>query len=280
MKVMITGARGMLGSDLFEKLTPGHDVVGFDIEDMDIQKEDSIGFIVQEKPEFVFHLAAYTRVDQAELEPENAYGVNVVGTRNVVRACKELNTPLLFISTDYVFDGAKTGAYSENDTPNPLNEYGKTKLDAERVILESRSRFFIVRTSWLFGSNGSNFVDTIRRLAQERSSLEVANDQRGSPTFTRDLAVSLERFLGATEYGIYHVTNRGSCTWFEFAREIVSHLGLDVEIRPVESEKTGRKARRPANSVLDMTKFEERFAYRMPDWQDALKRYLMEHRRR
>jgi dTDP-4-dehydrorhamnose reductase len=278
MRVMITGAKGMLGNDLLQQLSKHHEVHGFDINDIDITRKEVAGFISEREPEFVFHLASYTDVDGAEEDAERAHMVNVVGTGNVAHACKVVDIPLLFASTDYVFDGMKSGAYVEEDEPHPINVYGKTKHEAEKVITETLDKWFIVRTSWLFGIHGKNFVDTIQRLAMEKNHLEVVDDQRGAPTYTRDLARALELFIGASGYGIYHVANKGSCTWFDFAREIIFLTGSTAEVHPVPTEKVKRKAKRPSNSVLDTERFEAVFDYRMPTWQNGLKRYLEEQR--
>ena len=266
----------MLGIDLIQQLDKKHEVIGFDIDEVDVRKAEATAYVLREKPEFVFHLAAYTQVDRAEEEKEIAFGINVGGTQNVVNACKYLNAPLLFISTDYIFDGKKAAPYLETDDPHPINLYGNTKREAEKIVMDELDRWFIVRTSWLFGTHGKNFVTAIRRLAMEKDYLEVVDDQRGTPTYTKDLARALELFVDASSYGIYHITNKGNCTWFDFAREIIALTGSTAGVRPVASEKMKRQARRPANSVLDTKQFEEQFHYHMPTWQDALKRYLEE----
>ncbi len=274
MKLLVTGAQGMLGVDLIEQLSDRYDVVGIDIDKVDIREQMVTGFIVREKPAFVFHLAAYTQVDRAEEEREVAQRVNVDGTQNVIKACKIMDIPLLFISTDYVFDGSKEHPYKEIDVPHPINVYGTTKYEAEKLIVNQLARWFIVRTSWLFGVHGKNFVDTIHRLAFAQEHIRVVNDQRGNPTYTGDLARALEYFIGDSSYGIYHVTNGGSCTWFDFAKEIVSLTEAPAQVHPVSSQERKKTARRPAFSVLDTGLFEEHFGYRMPTWQDGLRRYL------
>lgn len=276
MKILVTGARGMLGSDLVQQLSGRHQVIAVDVEDVDVRKEEMAAFVEQERPGFVFHLAAYTRVDRAEDETELAAAINVGGTRNVVNGCKSMNIPLLFVSTDYVFDGKRTVPYVETDDPNPMNAYGNTKREAEKIIIDELSRWFIIRTGWLFGTHGKNFVDTIIQLAGERDHLEVVDDQQGTPTYTKDLAHALELFIEDQGYGTYHIANKGNCTWFDFANEIVSLIGAAVAVRPVSSEKMGRPARRPAYSVLDTGLFEDHFGYRMPTWRDGLRRYLEE----
>lgn len=279
MKIVITGSKGMLGCDLSRRLGKGYDVVGIDIEDVDIAAESAKSFIYSIKPGFIFHLAAYTQVDKAETDTELAYKVNVKGTENIVSVCEELNIPLVFVSTDYVFDGAKEVPYSEKDSPNPINFYGKTKWEAEELIKNRLSKFFIVRSSWLFGKNGKNFVRTILSLSEKNERIEVVDDQRGSPTYTQDLAVSLTYFLDCSEYGIYHVTNAGSCSWCEFAKAIIFFSERCMDIIPVKTKMMQRQVRRPKNSVLDNSLFIQRFNLKMPEWEDALKRYLAEERK-
>lgn len=269
----------MLGFDLMQHISARHEVKGVDIGEVDIRSREMRALCSREKPSFVFHLAAYTQVDRAEEEQEIATAINVEGTANVVAACKDRDIPLLLASTDYVFDGKKTVPYLETDEPSPINVYGETKREAEKVVMEELSRWFIVRTSWLFGPHGKNFVETILRLADEREYLEVVDDQRGTPTYTMDLVRALEFFISDTAYGIYHITNSGSCTWFDFAREIVSLTGTGVALRPASSEATGRPARRPAYSVLDTGRFENHFGYRMPPWQHGLERYLEQRKK-
>lgn len=278
MRVCITGSKGMLGYDLARRLKSGYEIIGVDIDDFDIVNKDVIDFLLAQKPDFLFHFAAYTNVDKAEREKEKAYEVNVSGTKNIVTACKILDIPLVFISTDYVFDGRKKTPYREDDNPEPINFYGETKRDGEKVIIAILKRYFIVRTSWLFGKNGKNFVKSIFSLAQEKENIEVVDDQQGSPTYTSDLAVSLEMFIHSVQYGIYHITNSGLCTWFDFAEKIISLSGGKSVVSPIKSENLKRFAKRPQNSVLDNTLFETKFCYKMPSWEDALGRYLIENR--
>jgi dTDP-4-dehydrorhamnose reductase len=266
----------MLGSDLVQQLRRMYEVTEVDIDDVDIRKAEMTELVIREKPGFVFHLAAYTQVDRAEEEREIAYAINVDGTRNIVDGCKRIDVPLLFISTDYLFDGEKDSPYRESDVPNPINVYGNTKHQAERIVMDELRKWFIVRTSWLFGRHGKNFVDTILGAAAKTDHLEVVDDQRGTPTYTRDLARALELFISDRGYGVYHVAGTGNCSWFDFAREIVSLSGSGTEVHAVTSDRMERPARRPANSVLDTAKFEEHFHYQMPAWQDALRRYLQE----
>jgi dTDP-4-dehydrorhamnose reductase len=278
MRIVITGSKGMLGYDLVERLKMRYVIIGFDLDDFDIVDGDVIGYISKQKPDFLFHLAAYTNVDKAEEERKRVYNVNVNGVRNIAMACKAMDIPMVFISTDYIFDGTKETPYTEDDYPKPINYYGETKSEGEKLITKSLKKFFIVRTSWLFGKNGKNFVKTITSIPMKKESIEVVDDQYGSPTYTRDLAVSLELFLQSEQYGIYHITNRGSCSWFDFAKMIVLFSGRKTTVIPIKSDVLMRPAKRPQNSVLDNLLFEKRFKYRMPTWDDALRRYLIEDR--
>ena len=278
MKIVITGSNGMLGYDLVQRLKRRFEVIGIDIENFDIVHKNVVDYLLRQKPDFVFHLAAYTDVDKAERDRKMAYNVNVSGTKNIVTVCKTLDVPLVFISTDYVFDGWKEIPYTEKDRPNPLNFYGETKREGEKIITAMLKKYFIVRTSWLFGKNGKSFVKTINSLAQKKESIEVVDDQYGSPTYTHDLAVSLKMFLTVKKYGVYHITNRNSCSWFDFAKKIISLSGRKTVIIPIKGEDFKRPAKRPRNSVLDNSLFEKRFNYRMPTWDDALRRYLIEDR--
>lgn len=276
MRIVVTGSDGMLGCDLTLRLRGRHSVIGVDIDDIDIVNKDVIDYLIGLKPDFIFHLAAYTNVDKAESERERAHNINVCGTENIVNACKRLNIPLVFISTDYVFDGKKETSYNVNDNPDPINFYGETKKGGEEIITTMLKRYFIVRSSWLFGRNGKNFVKTITSLAQSKENIQVVDDQCGSPTYTRDIVVSLEKFLSSEKFGIYHITNSGTCSWCDFAKKIVLLSGKKTAIIPIKSENLTRAAKRPRNSVLNNSLFEARFNYRMPTWEDALERYLSE----
>ena len=281
MKVLVTGARGMLGSDLCDVLSNAHEVVGIDIEDGDITDPETARRLVTDaRAEVVAHCAAYTDVDRSEKEPGKAYRVNADGAGNVAEACGDAGCAMLYLSTDYVFDGKSQRPYREDDAPAPLGVYGASKLEGERRVREATARHFIVRTSWLFGLRGRNFVDTIIRLAQDRRSLEVVDDQVGSPTFTRDLSRGLAHVIGSDKFGIYHACNAGTCSWFEFAREILRAWGnAGTEVVPIDSVKLGRPAKRPALSVLDTSLFRNTFGFVMPHWKDALTEYLKLKRR-
>jgi len=275
MKIVITGSEGMLGYDV-KGLKRKHTLLCIDIDNFDIADSKIVDYLLEEKPEFIYHLAAYTNVDRAETERDEARAANIKGTKNIVKACQRLDIPVLFISSDYVFDGTKEAPYIETDSPNPINFYGSTKKQGEDIIKNTLTKFFIVRTSWLFGKNGKNFVKTIKNIANLRKRIEIVNDQYGAPTYTKDLAYALEMFIPSKRYGIYHITNSGKTNWFNYAKTIVSLYKNKTEITPVSSTKFKRPAKRPFNSLLDNSLFEQTFNYRMPSWKDALNRYLTE----
>jgi len=274
LRLLVTGARGMLGNDLVPELASRHEVVGVDIQEFDITNPRAIREIEQRKPERVMHLAAYTDVDGCESQSEKAYAVNALGTRHVALACQKLNAPMLYLSTDYVFDGTKATPYYEWDAPNPRSVYGKSKWAGEQEVRQHLSRFFLVRTSWLVGKKGRNFVDTILRLAGERDVLEVVNDQRGSPTFTPDLSKAISWLIESDVFGTYHITNSGDCTWYDFAGEIIRQTGLKKQVRPTDSQTYRRPAERPAYSVLSNFAYQGIGGPSLPSWQEALKNFL------
>lgn len=273
MKVALTGAGGMLGHAV-RKVFSDLDLIPFSHDELDITSlDDAVTKLRDARPDYLIHAAAFTNVDACETEPETAYLVNGIGTRNVTIACEEIRCPIIHISSDYVFDGMKTSPYDEWDTPGPLGKYGISKLMAERFVSSLTNRFYIVRTSWLYGSNGKNFVDTIIRLLKEQDTLRVVNDQFGSPTLTDDLARLLRELMGHG-YGIYHATNSGVCTWYEFAVEIMEKRGVSKKIVPVTSEEFKRPARRPANSALNDTMLRLEGIPPLRHWEDALDEYL------
>ncbi|RJQ14905.1 MAG: dTDP-4-dehydrorhamnose reductase [Nitrospiraceae bacterium] len=274
MKIALTGSNGMLGCDI-KKVFTDVELTAFTRSDFDITDLDkSIEAIKRTKPDYLIHAAAYTDVDGSELDPEKAYLVNGIGTRNITIACEEIKCPVIYISSDYVFDGAKQGPYDEWDRPNPINKYGRSKLLGEQFVTSLTNRFYIVRTSWLYGKNGKNFVDTIIRLLQEREELDVVDDQVGSPTFTYDLAVKLRELVGKG-YGIYHITNSLRCSWHGFAVEIARAKGINKKINPTTSDKFKRPAQRPAFSVLGNTMLRLEGIKELRDWKEALKDYLV-----
>ena len=266
----------MLGQDLAPHLTPHHEVLPVDLPEVDITDPDAIGRSVEAgKPDVVIHAAAFTAVDDCERQPQRAFLVNSAGTQNVVLACRRVDVPMLYISTDYVFDGEKDGPYLENDEPNPLNIYGKSKLEGECHVRELLPRFWIVRTSWLFGPLGKNFVQTILERVRAGESLRVVDDQIGAPTYTVDLAAKLLQVVERGEPGVYHVTNQGYCSWFEFSKEIARQAGLgQSKISPIPTSGSDRPARRPRNSRLANARLESEGLGLLPPWSDALARYL------
>ncbi len=281
MRVLVTGAKGMLGTALLSCLGSEHKVVGVDFDDFDISQETAVQKALGNlRPDFVFHLAAYTDVDGCEVNPQMAQEINAQGTRNVARSCAEIGAILLYVSTDYVFDGSLERHYREEDTPNPTSAYGQSKLGGERHVQALLGRHFIVRSSWLYGPHGKNFVATILKLAIERDEIRVVSDQQGSPTYTQHLASKLAQMLRVQAYGIYHVTGAGNCSWFDFARAILKLGGLErIRVVPISTQESGRRARRPANSVLENRRLIESHLGALPNWKEGLAHYLKEGRR-
>ena len=276
MKVLVLGAGGMLGKDLIPILSGKEQVWARDIGDFDITDRKGVQREVEAlQPQVLVNAAAYTDVDGCESKKEMAFAVNAEGARNVALACAAIGGRMIHLSTDYVFDGSSRIPYREEDLPNPLNVYGSSKLQGERYIQAILENHLIVRTEWLYGRHGKNFVDTILRHAGQQKELRVVDDQRGSPTFTRDLSFALERLIGMEARGILHVTNSGSCTWFEFARQILGEKGYNhVQVIPISSEELARPAKRPASSVMDCRKYEKLTGSKMTPWKEALKEYL------
>ena len=273
MKVVLTGAGGMLGHDL-QRAFRDAEVVGLSSASLDVTKLDAVvGRIRDEDPDVVIHSAAFTDVDRCESEPEKAYLVNGIGTRNVAMACEETGCPIVYISSDYVFNGRKASPYNEWDDPCPVNTYGLSKLMGERFVSTLTNRFYIVRTSWLYGREGKNFVDTIIRLFSEKERIEVVNDQVGCPTYTLDLARKVRELIGKG-YGTYHVTNTGTCSWFDFAVAIAAKRGIRKDIVPVTSEQFKRPAARPAYSVLGNNMLRLEGIAEPRKWEEALGEYL------
>ena len=281
MRILVTGAQGMLASVLLPRLHSEHEVCGVDLKDFDIGEEAAVGRAFREfRPEFAFHLAALTDVDGCEASIAKAEQVNALGTRNVARACAEVGAALLYVSTDYVFDGRGSRPYREDDCPSPISVYGLTKLQGERYVQALVARHTIVRSSWLYGPNGKNFVATILKLAKERGDLSVVSDQRGSPTYTRHLALKLTELMAAEVYGVVHVTGSGDCSWFEFAEATVRSGGYPhVRVHPITTQEAGRLARRPAYSVLENRRLADCKLEALPHWTEGLAQYLEEGRR-
>jgi dTDP-4-dehydrorhamnose reductase len=275
MRVTIFGASGLLGNALKRQWT-GDEVTGLNSKDADIRDPQRVTTAVERlRPEWIILAAAYTDVDGCETHPDLAMEVNCRGAVNVAEAASRFGARLLFLSTDYVFDGNKSSPYEANDVRSPQNAYGRSKADAEVQLIKILPDCCILRTSWLFGVGGKCFPDTILKLAAERREIDVVNDQRGCPTYNRDLARALIELCRRQATSIVHVTNSGECTWFEFAEQIGRSAGLATMVHPIGSDRMPRPARRPAYSVLS-SKSLSRYQISMPDWKDALKRYLGE----
>jgi dTDP-4-dehydrorhamnose reductase len=252
MKVLVAGADGQLGYDVVKKLKENDiEHYGATREDFDLTNEkETKKFISDYKPDVIVHCAAYTDVDQAEIEKELCYQVNVEGTRYIAEATKKLDAKMLYISTDYVFDGEGEEPFKVTDQPNPINYYGETKYQGEQEVQKLLEKYFIVRTSWVFGEHGDNFVKTMLKLGKEKDEISVVADQYGSPTYTADLAELLIEMIKTEKYGLYHATNEGYCSWYEFAKEIFKAADIDVKVKPVSSDEFETKAERPKNSRL------------------------------
>jgi len=277
MRVLIIGHLGLLGSALMREWRES-DVLGRDLPDIDIRDAQRVQQQVQRiAPDWIVLTAAYTDVDGCESNQELAFAVNRDGPISVAKTAKRCGARLLFLSTDYVFDGRKTSPYETDDPRNPQSVYGRSKAEAEIGLMEVLPECCIVRTSWMFGVGGKSFPDTILKLTSTRPALDVVNDQRGGPTYSVDLSRAIIKLCRQGASGIVHATNSGECTWFEFASEIVKGAGLATEVRPVSSEQMARPAPRPAYSVLSSASL-NRYGIHMPAWQDALRRYLEERK--
>ena len=273
MKVLVTGAKGMLGQDLCPTLEDeGYEVIETCRQDFDItDKKQTSKYLANVRPDLVIHCAAYTAVDKAEEEPEKAYLVNADGTENIAEFCGEKDIPLVYISTDYVFDGTKNSPYKPDDKPYHINIYGKSKLKGEEAVQKHCKRFYIARTSWLYGHYGKNFVETMLTLAKkvpdgEQHELKVVNDQFGCPTWTMDLAGGIAELL-EKPYGVYHLCGSGETSWYGFAKEIFKLANIETDLKPCETKDFPRPAKRPLYSVMDNGKI-------LRNWKSALKDYL------
>ena len=278
MKVLVTGAKGQLGTDLMNELAKrGIEGIGVDVQEMDITDAEACRRVIKNSgADAVIHCAAYTAGDAAEDNADLCRRINGEGTRNVAQACKEADIKLMYISTDYVFDGQGTRPWEPDDERHPLNVYGQTKYEGELAVEELSDKYFIVRIAWVFGVAGKNFIKTMLRLGKERGAVSVVDDQIGSPTYTYDLARLLVDMIQTDKYGRYHATNEGLCSWYEFAKEIFRQAGMDVPVTPVSSDQFPAKAARPSNSRLSKEKLSENGFERLPAWQDALGRFLKE----
>lgn len=276
MKVLVTGAKGQLGHDVVKELQIRNiNCIGTDIDDFDITNTDETNkFVSNYNPDVIIHCSAYTAVDMAEDNAELCKAVNVDGTRNIVRICERLYARLVYISTDYVFPGIGEDYYEVYDETAPLGVYGQTKLGGENVVKELLDKYFIVRTSWVFGQNGGNFIKTMLKLAETRDEVHVVADQIGSPTYTADLAPLLCDLSVTDKYGIYHATNEGLCSWAELAEEVFKNKGLNLKVKHIKTEDYPTRAARPKNSRLSKKSLDEAGFTRLPDWKDAVERYV------
>jgi dTDP-4-dehydrorhamnose reductase len=271
MRILITGARGQLGSALcgvfgYETVIP-KDLPGFDLTGPSVEEE-----IIGSAPDLIIHAGAYTDVDRAEKEPNLALLVNAKGTEQVARAAVRLGARLIYISTDYVFDGKQRIPYREDDTPCPINRYGFSKWKGEQAVLASGARALVIRTAWLYGSAGKNFVKSIMRAAQSQPVLRVVDDQSGCPTYAEDLAAAVASLVAVGVEGVIHVTNRGQCTWYEFAQAIVREMGFRCSVVPITTEQAGRAAKRPSYSVLSPDRLVS-LDLALPEWNQAFARF-------
>lgn len=278
MKVFVTGVKGQLGYDVCKELEKRRiEFLGSDIDDLDITDLSAVEKAISDfKPDAVIHCAAYTKVDLAEDEPALCFAANVDGTENIALACRKIGAKMVYISTDYVFPGTGDRFYEPNDSVNPQNTYGRSKLAGELVVQSFLDKYFIVRISWVFGKNGNNFVKTMLRLAESKTELNVVSDQIGSPTYTADLAPLLCDMVQSTNYGVYHATNEGVCSWADFARKIFEYSGKNVAVHSIDSKNYTTKAARPLNSKMNKNCLTENGFSRLPSWEDALFRYLKE----
>jgi dTDP-4-dehydrorhamnose reductase len=276
MKILILGHKGMLGSDLMLRLMAAHDVTGKDAGDFDIAAEDDCTRLIAEcSPEVVINAAAYTHVDGCETACDRCFAVNAVGVKNIALACRGKGIRIVHFSTDYIFDGRKEAPYVEEDEPAPLNVYGASKLEGERFLRAFADRWLLIRTAWLYGKNGKNFVKTILEKAAAVKTLDIVDDQIGTPTYSWDLSAAVRLLIEGGHDGLFHLTNRGRCSWYEFTCKILQYAGIsDVTVRPIRSAGLARPAVRPAWSVLSSRKFSEATGKTMRFWQIALQDYL------
>ncbi|MBU3207610.1 dTDP-4-dehydrorhamnose reductase [Clostridium algidicarnis] len=288
MKILITGAKGQLASQIINVLNKGTSDIGkidsiydkaeifaFDVEDLDITNLNQCKTVIKEiKPNLIINCAAYTNVDSCEKQKDLAFKINSIGARNLAIVSEIIGSKLVHISTDYVFEGNGTSPYREYDITNPVSVYGKSKLLGESYVREFSSKYFILRTSWLYGFNGNNFVKTIIKAAKEKGQLKVVNDQRGNPTYAEDLVHHILAVAVTQEYGIYHCTGSGECSWYDFAKAIVKYSNINCTVDPITSENLDRAAKRPAYSALDNMMLRNTIGDNMRDWEEALKMFI------
>ena len=278
--ILVTGSTGQLGSDVVKELLKrGYSPLSPNRSELNLCSEDNIrNYILNSNCEAIVHCAAYTQVDKAEDEKDLCIKINTTATKHIVKCAKILDIPMIYISTDYVFDGTKDGEYTENDETNPINIYGESKLAGEKYVQEILDKYYIVRTSWVFNINGKNFIETMLRLSKANNQLSIVNDQIGSPTYTKDLSRLLVDMLETSKYGLYHATNEGYCSWYEFANTIFKLANINIDIKAINSNEYASRAKRPLNSKLSKDKLIEYGFKPLPDWEDALKDYLIRRR--
>lgn len=278
--ILVTGSTGQLGSDVVKELLKrGYSTLSPNRSEFNLCSEDSIrNYILNSNCEAIVHCAAYTQVDKAEDEKDLCIKINATATKHIAKCAKILDIPMIYISTDYVFDGTKDGEYTENDETNPINIYGESKLAGEKYVQEILDKYYIVRTSWVFNINGKNFIETMLRLSKANNQLSIVNDQIGSPTYTKDLSRLLVDMLETSKYGLYHATNEGYCSWYEFADTIFKLANINIDIKAINSNEYASRAKRPLNSKLSKDKLIEYGFKPLPHWEDALKDYLIRRR--
>ena len=278
--ILVTGSTGQLGSDVVKELLKrDYSTLSPNRSEFNLCSEDSIrNYILNSNCEAIVHCAAYTQVDKAEDEKDLCIKINATATKHIVKCAKILDIPMIYISTDYVFDGTKDGEYTENDETNPINIYGESKLAGEKYVQEILDKYYIVRTSWVFNINGKNFIETMLRLSKANNQLSIVNDQIGSPTYTKDLSRLLVDMLETSKYGLYHATNEGYCSWYEFANTIFKLANINIDIKAINSNEYASRAKRPLNSKLSKDKLIEYGFKPLPHWEDALKDYLIRRR--
>ncbi|MGE7882224.1 dTDP-4-dehydrorhamnose reductase [Bacillus sp. NPDC094077] len=277
-RIIVTGANGQLGKQMVEELSPDlYEVYPFDKNGLDITNMSQVMYILKQiHPHVIIHCAAYTKVDAAEEEEDLAYLVNAIGTRNVAVVAQNLGAKFVYISTDYVFPGDKVNGYHEFHQPAPINIYGASKYAGEQFVKDLHNQYFIIRTSWLYGKYGNNFVKTMMRLGEEKESLSIVADQVGSPTYVQDLIAVIKKLIVTSLYGTYHVSNSGSCSWYELAKEIFSQSNKQVKIFSVSTEEFGAKAPRPKCSIFQHKMLQLNGFSKMPSWEEGLKRFFIE----
>ncbi|MDN3954732.1 dTDP-4-dehydrorhamnose reductase [Sporolactobacillus laevolacticus] len=276
-KVLVTGGHGQLGAELTLMLQKkGFETYGLGHQELDITDLEHVRKVLREiKPDVICHTAAYTAVDKAESDRDNAFLVNAYGTRNIAIAAEEVSAKLVYVSTDYVFNGEKEGTYSEFDFPSPLGVYGQSKYAGEQFVRDFHSKFFITRTSWVYGQYGGNFVKTMLKLAETHEQLKVVNDQKGCPTYTKELAEKIIELFQTDKYGVYHLSNSGSCTWYEFAKAIFEIKGINVKVDPCTTDEFPRPAKRPKNSEFEHMALRLNGFKDIRAWKEALKDFLV-----